>query len=1165
MNKTFCRFLSLLLIAAMLFSLSCEAFASTAIIDDSDIPPGAGDEPGPSNIDPPAHADNVLILPAELEKIVEEAFYGDDSLDEVVVPYGTTVIGPRAFAYSGVKKITIPNTVSAIAEDAFEGVQDIVICSMVSSYAESYADEYGLNWENSNRYWVDEAESFCRFQDFRSSLLSLSEMENTVPYIVTDSIINPDTLSLVQEYNDNLQALEQAIATYNGNILSARATLSDIESLVESAVIDESNSGFSVNAGDFSMTVTGDALSALNGTFEQESCSILEDGRTEAVLRNENGERFYLIVDEASVQVNREPYNIAKYAALEAQLPVLSASNLFLRSNDLLASSEEQYAFSNKVISTLGNMGDQVQLFVSGSSDIAFLADKVSNIAGDLNKRGVITNDAVVACRIFAYEAKNAAEELKNLEKIGKGFFKKLSPATSVSSTLLESTRIHELETILYHHGHPTDDEVKNTESYELYLTLMNVCVSAIKSYACSRALNLAGIIPQIKMVTTAITLTSLTVGNVSSSSADTLYKEARRMDDMLHYRIEGTVIDEDTKEPLQYVVVTCECAGHETMQDVTDANGVFSFEPLGSQGTLRFKAVGYGDDSLDYPRGGGVLAPDSDYKPSITLKQQPSLNGTITDADTNAPIAGATVTLDNNQTTTTNGNGQYAFSGVRQGNHTLKAEAPGYKRSEKTIRLTSEKEPCNFALERDESPLFGTVTDSKTGAVLSGVKVTLVTALNGTYTTYTNANGVYSFTNVPYDTHRLSFEKEGYEPLSSVSITMALIGNTEYNARMVAASAPPSPTPSPSPTPTPTTQPDIDYDNLRYTVNGDVLTVSGYGEMKDFNWGSKQWQNVKSVVIEPGVTSIGKRAFCNCEKITSVSLPDTLKTVNASAFFKCTALDSLSLPDSLTTIGECAFIYCSSLKTLTIPNSVTSLGKSAFDGCLSLEKVIIPENVTISFEVNSYGCSFTDCPKLKSAGPIGSGCNIEFGWKDSIPDFAFCSCNNLISVKLPYGIQRIGENALAGTALTSISIPNSVEIIGYNALSTDTLESITIPDSVISIGSDAFSGSRSLKSIKLPKHLSFLGDGAFHDCPLVSITVPDGLTSVPFWSFYNCTGLQSVYIPESITSIESYAFAGCDSLKDVYYAGTEEQWARVVIKSNNNPLYSSTVHFSLE
>ena len=51
-----------------------------------------------------------LTLPADTKVIEEEAFYGDTSLDEVVLPEGIERIGERAFANSSLRKINLPDS-----------------------------------------------------------------------------------------------------------------------------------------------------------------------------------------------------------------------------------------------------------------------------------------------------------------------------------------------------------------------------------------------------------------------------------------------------------------------------------------------------------------------------------------------------------------------------------------------------------------------------------------------------------------------------------------------------------------------------------------------------------------------------------------------------------------------------------------------------------------------------------------------------------------------------------------------------------------------------------------------------------------------------------------------------------------------------------------------
>jgi len=92
-------------------------------------------------------AEGTLKLPARLVEIGAEAFSGDSSMTVADVPYGTESISSRAFADSALEKIYIPRTVSYIAEDAFEGT-DALICAPEFSYAQTYAEQHGFEWED---------------------------------------------------------------------------------------------------------------------------------------------------------------------------------------------------------------------------------------------------------------------------------------------------------------------------------------------------------------------------------------------------------------------------------------------------------------------------------------------------------------------------------------------------------------------------------------------------------------------------------------------------------------------------------------------------------------------------------------------------------------------------------------------------------------------------------------------------------------------------------------------------------------------------------------------------------------------------------------------------------------------------------------------------------
>lgn len=84
-----------------------------------------------------------LILPSDLEIIEDMAFYYDTSLDVVTIQEGTKAIRSKAFAYSGVKVINLPASLSFIAKDAFEGCNISCLNVERNTYAYNWALYYG--------------------------------------------------------------------------------------------------------------------------------------------------------------------------------------------------------------------------------------------------------------------------------------------------------------------------------------------------------------------------------------------------------------------------------------------------------------------------------------------------------------------------------------------------------------------------------------------------------------------------------------------------------------------------------------------------------------------------------------------------------------------------------------------------------------------------------------------------------------------------------------------------------------------------------------------------------------------------------------------------------------------------------------------------------------
>lgn len=156
------------------------------------------------------------------------------------------------------------------------------------------------------------------------------------------------------------------------------------------------------------------------------------------------------------------------------------------------------------------------------------------------------------------------------------------------------------------------------------------------------------------------------------------------------------------------------------------------------------------------------------------------------------------------------------------------------------------------------------------------------------------------------------------------------------------------------------------------YLTEEGTMYVQGTGDMWDYadsalngiNLPVPQWydfrEDITSLVVMPGVTSIGRNAFFECVNLSSCTFPDRLNAIYDEAFRNCTNLTEVVLPDTLSEIGYGAFQNCGNLKSINIPATATKLEGNTFYGCSSLKQLTIPAGLNTI----RYGC-FSHCVNL--------------------------------------------------------------------------------------------------------------------------------------------------------------------------------------------------------
>lgn len=141
-----------------------------------------------------------------------------------------------------------------------------------------------------------------------------------------------------------------------------------------------------------------------------------------------------------------------------------------------------------------------------------------------------------------------------------------------------------------------------------------------------------------------------------------------------------------------------------------------------------------------------------------------------------------------------------------------------------------------------------------------------------------------------------------------------------------------------------------------------DTLVISGTGDMTEYEGENYvPWHvyasGITQVIVEDGITSIGRYAFSNFKKLKNLNLGNDIKKIGSSAFVNCVSLQELNIPEQVTEIGWYAFQGCSLLKKVNLSDSVTEIGNSAFKDCALLNEVNMSDNLSTIGDEAFYNC----------------------------------------------------------------------------------------------------------------------------------------------------------------------------------------------------------------
>ena len=349
-----------------------------------------------------------------------------------------------------------------------------------------------------------------------------------------------------------------------------------------------------------------------------------------------------------------------------------------------------------------------------------------------------------------------------------------------------------------------------------------------------------------------------------------------------------------------------------------------------------------------------------------------------------------------------------------------------------------------------------------------------------------------------------------------------------------------------------------------------------------------------------PKVKEIGRSAFEECSKLTTLNLGQALETVGDCAFQNCTNVTKLTFPDATTEIGSRAFAYCSSVTEITVGQGLKSVGDYSFVDCGSFTALVLPDKFT-----TMGGSAFEGCRKLTNA-KLGQSLT-------SVPERAFKNCIALSEMNLPATVKSIGDQAFYNdSTIAVVTMREGLETIGNEVFWNNSgVRSFVIPGTVQTIGTNSFYGctntstlrfkdgdgiltidTKKTRSRKIDDMLSNISSSYdreryedrkydyFYDCPIKTLYLGRNLkydysgsvsiykkvgdrtwnsetrASAPFVNsttlarvtvgpkvtfVYNhlcdgCSNLTNVVLGNALQDINDYAFANCVKLQNISY-----------------------------
>ena len=352
-------------------------------------------------------------------------------------------------------------------------------------------------------------------------------------------------------------------------------------------------------------------------------------------------------------------------------------------------------------------------------------------------------------------------------------------------------------------------------------------------------------------------------------------------------------------------------------------------------------------------------------------------------------------------------------------------------------------------------------------------------------------------------------------------------------------------------------------FKTLKITAGETVKSISG----------SKK--NLETLVLADTVKTIGKYAFRNLTKLSSVTFSASLETIGEYAFDGCESLTVFNAPSSLKTIEYSAFAN-SGLETVTLNEGLESiLGKdnnlNAYPGPFENTKIKtlkVPSTVTkvcVFGRISSLETLYISADFLNSVYTRNGSTSVRrlfltggsLSMIDLFDDFYEVHFASGVTSTNTYTYKLYSNALIVNESNVQISVPD--DYVGEYVTSESAVTGKFVAENDLIYYS--YNGRKILvrytgeKTVIEASDLSGITDiynPAFRNTNITSVTLPSSVKNIGEKAFSSCKSLSTVYIPSSVERIAGYAFIWSGSDSSITFrcaasekpAGWDEKWS---------------------